>query len=311
MPYKIIFCGTPDFAVSPLKSLIEDPRFEVIAVITQPDKKIGREQKISQPIVKREALKHNIPVLQPEKIKSIEKEIEDLSPDSIVVVAFGQLIPKNILDIPAFGCINVHASLLPKYRGATPIQSALLNGEKETGITIMKMNEKLDAGGILSQKKINILDNENSETLFNKISSLSPELLTKTLIDFFEGKITVVPQNEKEATYCKKIKREDGEISFNNETNIEIYNKFRAYTPWPQIYTEFNGKRLKVLDLENRNIEISDIKGKCQLTNNNEILIQCKKGSIRLKQVQLEGKKNMEINEFLKGHKDLIDYIFA
>jgi len=310
MSYKIIYCGTPDFAIPPLNSLIKDKDFQIQFVISQPDKKFGRKQEFKPTDVKKFAVENALKVLQPEKIEEIKDEIKEADPDVLVVVAYGQKIPESILKIPKFGCINIHASLLPKYRGATPIQSALLNGETETGITIFKLVEKLDAGDIISMKKIPIKDEDTSETLFEKISDTSGEFLIDTLKKYLDKEIVPVPQEESDATFCHKIKREDGLIKFKLETSSKIFNKYRAFTPWPGIFTHFNNKRLKLLEIKASDENIETEKGKTVQTSDNKLAVQCMEGSILIEKLQLEGKKPQNITEFLKGNSDIINYSF-
>ena len=310
MTYKTIFCGTPDFAVKSLRALISSSNFELQAVITQPDKKVGRTQEIKESAVKIEAKKDNITILQPEKIYLLEDKIKNLNPDIIVVVAYGQIIPKSILDIPKYGCVNLHASLLPKYRGATPIQSTILNGDEETGLTIIKIDEKLDSGDIIAQTKIKIANSDNSETLFNKLAAQSGEFLINSLQKYIKGKLKPIPQDNNQVTFCKKIEREDGKISFKDETSTGIHQKLKAFTPWPGIFTKFNNKRLKILDFITIKENFSKIKGQTKLNNTNQIAIQCKEGTVILKKVQVEGKKPIDIEEFIKGYPEISNYTF-
>lgn len=298
--------GTPDFAVPVLESLIASS-YSLIAVITQPDKEVGREQKLVYLPVKKLALEYNISVYQPEKLDhETEQKISSLSPDLIAVAAYGQIIPKSILDIPKYGSINVHASLLPKYRGASPIQAAILAGEKETGITIMLMDEKMDHGPILAQKKIKIYNNETGESLHDRLAKLGAELLAETLPKWLKGKIKSKPQDHTKATFTKILTREDGHIDWTKSAE-EIKCQIRAYYPWPGSWTMLNSKRLKIIQVSSLNSQLSVIKkfGKVFLTENKELAIACGKGCLIIERLQLEGKKEMTAEEFLKGHSNI------
>jgi methionyl-tRNA formyltransferase len=284
---KIIFMGTPDFAIPILEAITHCSLFTVCCVITTPDKPVGRQQKITPPPVKKLALKYKIPVLQPEKISQARDQITDYQPDLIVVAAYGQILPKEILNIPKYGCINVHASLLPKYRGSSPIQFAILNDEKTTGVTIMIMDEKMDHGPILAQEKIAIQPNETAQTLHDKLARLGADLLIKTIPQYIQGEIKPQPQDESKATYTKILTRQDGQIDWQKSAQ-EIERQIRALTPWPGTWTIFNGKRLKIL--------------KAKVVNKkDEMAIQTGKGYLLLEMVQPEGKKPMKWEEFLRG----------
>jgi methionyl-tRNA formyltransferase len=305
---KIIFMGTPDFALPSLQGLIDDKDFDVLAVVTQEDKKIGRKQELTAPPVKQLAQKHNIPVFQPQSIKMNDpflKLISDLEPDIIVVVAYGQIFPQKLLDIPKFGAINVHASLLPKYRGASPIEAALLNGDKETGVAIMKMAEQLDAGAILEMAKIHIAPDDNADTITVKLSILGGKILPLVLKDLVEGALRPIPQDESKATFCRKIEKDDGLINLKELTAAEIHNRIRAYTPWPSAFLMIEGKRLKLVEAivdENTDLPPETVKD----LSKNSIAVGTKKGVIIPIKVQLEGKKMMTIQEFLAGNRSLL-----
>ncbi len=305
--YKIIFIGTPDFSISSLNKLIKE-NYNIIAIITQPDKKVGRKQEITHSPVKKVALKHNIPLLQPQKIKNIYKEIKDLKPDLIITAAYGQIIPKNILKIPKFGCINIHGSLLPKYRGASPIQYAILKGDKKTGITVMEMDEKMDEGDIISQKSIKIESNDTASSLHDKLSILGADLLIETLPKILNKKSKYTPQDHNKTTYTKILKREDGKINWNKEA-IEIERKIRAFYPWPGTYTKFGTKKLKIIE-----VKFSEINKKLESgipfeTKSKNLAVKCGKNSLILEKVQLEGKNTVSGKEFLRGHKDIINKV--
>ena len=243
---KVIFMGTPVFSVQVLQKIIHDG-YEVIGVVTQPDRPVGRKRVLTPPPVKVEAMKHGIPVYQPEKIRQQEEyeKIISLKPDLIITAAFGQILPKELLDAPAHGCINVHASLLPELRGGAPIHYAIIQGKKKTGITIMYMVEKLDAGDILTQVEVPISENDNVGTLHDKLSEAGANLLSETLPRLLEGQITPIPQNNDEATFAYNIKREQEKIDW-SKSGEEIYNHVRGLNPWPVAFTLLDGQVLKV-----------------------------------------------------------------
>lgn len=305
--------GTPDFALPSLQSLIEDPDFEIVAVVTQEDKKIGRKQEITPPPIKQLAQKHNIPVFQPAKVKGNQEFYEvmkGLGPDLMVVVAYGQILPKSILEIPKYGAVNVHASLLPKYRGASPIEASLLHGDTITGVTIMKMEEKLDAGDILDIAKLSIDPKDNAETLTTKLSLLGGKILPYILKDLADGAIQPIPQDESKATFCHKIDKNDGLINLQEQTAEEILNHLRAYTPWPSIFLIIDNKRLKLIEIEID--EVMTLKpGAIKEINKNLVAIGTKSGAILPTKVQLEGKKIMTIQEFLMGNRALLNKLLT
>ncbi len=243
---RIIFMGTPDFSVPILRQIIQDG-YEVIAVVTQPDRPVGRKRTLTPPPVKVEAEKQGIPVYQPEKIRREEElaPILALNPDLVVTAAFGQILPKALLEAPRFGCINVHASLLPDLRGGAPIHYSIIQGKEKTGVTIMYMAEKLDAGDILTQIEVPILENDNVGTMHDKLSAAGAKLLSETIPQLLEGKLSPIPQNEEQATYAPNIKREQEKIDWVRDGE-EIYNQIRGLNPWPVAYTTFNGQVMKI-----------------------------------------------------------------
>jgi len=308
--YNLIFIGTPDFSVPTLQALISDERFSVSTVITAPDAKVGRKQIVTAPPVKVIAEKNNIPVLQPKNIKSLPLALREgglgVKVDAIVTIAYGQIIPQEILDIPKFGCLNLHASLLPKYRGASPIQSAILNNEKETGVTLMKMDKGMDTGDIITQEKISIDSRETGESLHNKLSELSANVLKKYLVDYLEEKLKPVAQDNSQATIAKKLTRDSGKIDWNKSAE-EVECMVRAYYPWPGTHTSWNNKTLKIIKvdlLKQKNHQTGEI-----FLENNQLAIQCKTNALLINQLQLEGKKVMTAKEFLTGNKDIVGYI--
>lgn len=298
---KIIFAGTPDFAVSILKTLLKNKNFKIEMVITQPDKPMGRKHILTPLYVKKFALSNKLIVQQPENIKNIAERISDLKPDFIVVIGYGQIFPKKILKIPKFGCINIHFSLLPKYRGASPVQETLLHGDKKTGISIILMNEGLDEGDILQKKEIIIEDKDTTQTLLEKLSNLSAKLLPYTLINFANRKIKPIKQKKTTISHCRKIKKENGLIDFKKETAKQIFNKIRAYNKWPGCFWFLKGKRIKIYSAE-----YNEQKNSSGMTvRNDELEIGAKKGVLYPKTIQMEGRKIMTIKEFLNGYKNL------
>ena len=307
---KIIFFGTPEFAAVILKSLIGND-YNITAVFTQPDKKVGRKQEVACSPVKKIALENNIKIFQPQSLwdRNVFEEINNVKPDLFVVASYGKILPKDILDIPKFGAVNVHGSLLPKYRGASPVQCAILSGEKETGITLMKMNEKMDEGHILAQEKIEIGKDETADILLEKLSRLGAKMIAGFPPEWIQGKTKSIPQDQDMATYCKPVRRENGKIDWNS-TAEEIYCAWRAYHPWPGIYSILNTrnqpKRLKLVKIEVvPSAKAGEKNGKI-IEYNQDVAVQAKNGLIILKKIQLEGKKEMDANEFLRGNPEFI-----
>ncbi len=303
--------GTPDFSVPILDVLIMN--YNIIAVVTQPDKKVGRKQILTQSPVKKFALANKIEVLQPEKIKGNNEficRIKDLNPDLIIVAAYGLILPKEILDIPKFGTINIHASLLPKYRGASPIQAAILNGDKETGVTIMLVNEKMDEGPMLAQKTITISNNDNLESLHDKLSALGANLLLEILPKYLSGQIQPKSQDNSQATYCQLITKDKGKIDWHKSAQ-EIDRQIRAFTPWPGTWTNWQGKNLKILSASadgSTKLTMTASAGEVFKTNTG-LAIACGQGFLEIFELQLEGKKPMTAKEFLNGNPKIISSI--
>lgn len=299
-----IFMGTSDFAVPILESILSIDYIDLKKIITQPDKKVGRKKILTSTPVKIYSNKIGVEILQPKKIKSIDfiEKIKNIKPDLIIVVAYGQIVPSEIIKIPKYGCINIHASLLPKYRGASPIQTAILNGETETGITIMKIDSGLDTGDIISQEKIEIKKDDTSKTLHDKLSILGAKLLVKTLPDYLAGNIKLAPQDDSKASETKILNRKKGEIDFKKKTAREIERQLNAFTPWPGIYTLFQNKKLKILELKGEDVINPLIPiGKLYEYKKN-LIINCKDGSLILEKVQPEGKKEISGKEFINGY---------
>ena len=299
---KIVVMGTPDFSVPVLQRVIEDG-YEVIAVVTQPDRPVGRKRVLTPPPVKVEALKHNIPVYQPEKIRNREdlEQILALEPDLIITAAFGQILPKELLDAPKLGCINVHASLLPELRGGAPIHYAILEGKKETGITIMYMAEKLDAGDILTQAAVEITEEDNVGTLHDKLSAAGCELLSNTLPKLIAGELTPIPQDDSKATFASNIKREQERIDWSADGE-EIYNKIRGLNPWPVAYTTFQGKVMKVWASKKVESNVQAAPGEIISIEEDGFIVKTGNTvAIKLTEIQPAGKKKMSSFDFLRG----------
>jgi len=299
---KIVFMGTPDFSVPVLRQIIHDGH-EVIGVVTQPDRPVGRKKVLTPPPVKVEALKNGIPVFQPEKIRQEEElaKILSLQPDLIVTAAFGQILPKKLLDAPKLGCINVHASLLPELRGGAPIHYAIMQGKKKTGVTIMYMVEKLDAGDMLTSVEVPITENDNVGTLHEKLSAAGSNLLSETLPLLLAGRLTPKPQNEAEATFASNIKREQEKIIW-EKTGEEIYNHVRGLNPWPVAFTTMEGQVIKIWRTE----KTSDLKRQepgtiIKIDSDGFTVSTGNETAIKIIELQPSGKTKMPCEQFLRG----------
>jgi len=297
---KIVFMGTPDFAVPVLQGLIDN--YNVRAVVTQPDKP-GNHGKIYYSPIKQVALDNTLLVLQPSKIKEQYQEIIDLNPDLIVTCAYGQIIPKELLDCPRLGCINVHASLLPKLRGGAPIHKAIIEGHKKTGITIMYMNTKMDEGDIISQKEVEIKDTDTASSLHDKLSILGKELLLETLPSIIDGTNERTPQDHCLATYAFTIKREDEKINF-NDTKKQIYNQIRGLNSFPGAYCMLDGKIIKVWESYMTEENPIGFNGQITKIYKDGIGIKVSNGEVVFKVIQPEGKKKMNATDYINGLQD-------
>ena len=301
---KIVYMGTPDFAVPPLKAMLE-AGFAVTAVVTQPDKPKGRGKTLMPTPVKEEALRHGIPVYQPAKVRDPEfvEILKSLAPDIIVVAAFGQIIPKNILELPPFGCINIHASLLPKYRGAAPIQQAVIDGEKESGVTIQKMGTGIDTGDMIAKVVVPLAEDETGGSLFDKLAAAGADLLIKTLPDIFQGRAVYEKQPEESPTpYAGMITKEMGHMDFHKDAE-ELERLVRGLNPWPSAYTFLNGKTLKIWKSRVSEEKTDMEPGTVIAADKSGIHVSCGNGVLILTEIQLEGKKRMEADAFLRGYK--------
>lgn len=300
---NIVFMGTPDFAVPSLQLLVREG-YNVVAVVTQPDRPKGRKRVLTPPPVKVEAEKLGIPVLQPEKLRAADsvEQLRAYAPDLIVTAAYGQILPKSVLSMPRLGCINIHASLLPKYRGGAPIHYSVMNGDEKTGVTIMYMAEGLDTGDIISKVEVPIGMEDTTGLLFEKLSVAGAELLSTTLPDLIEGRVQAIPQNEDEAVYSPNIKREDELIDW-NKSALQIYNQVRGLNPWPIAFTTWNGEVLKVWKCA------SELKGSSKGASPGTVLAVSEQGVdvatgdgvLRITELQPAGKKAMDAASFARG----------
>lgn len=299
---KIVFMGTPAFSVPILEGLLTEG-YEILAVVTQPDRPVGRKKIITATPVKEAALKHDLLVLQPEKISGSEEldQIEQLQPDVIVTAAFGQFLPERLLKVPKIGAINVHASLLPKYRGGAPVHYAIINGEKETGVTIMEMIKKMDAGGVYSQKSIPITDQDDVGTMFDKLSSVGKELLLATLPKIVAGSLQPTPQDESQVTFSPNITREEEVIDW-QKTATEINNQIRGMHPWPVAYTSYQGTRWKILKATITAEKTDQAPGTIIERSKKALKIASGEGTVlQIDELQPAGKAQQTVQAFLNG----------
>lgn len=298
---KIIFMGTPDFALESLKKLA-DSEHEICAVFCQPDKPVGRNQTLQKPPVKEFADERGIPVFQPQSLQAeiVKKSIEALEPDLIAVVAYGKILPKFILDYPRYGCINIHGSLLPKYRGSAPIQWAVINGETKTGVTSMYMSEELDAGDILLTKETAIEPHETAGEVFDRLAAMGADLLLETIARLEQGDIHATPQDPSQVSSAPMLKKEHGKIDWTKSSD-EIIGLIRGLNPWPVAYTSTNKGILKIYHAEKEEIP-SDLPSGTVIENPQSLIVKTGDGCISLKEVQLQGKRKMDIVEFIRGN---------
>jgi methionyl-tRNA formyltransferase len=314
---RIVFIGTGEIGVPTLRALLNSEH-EVIAIVTQPDKPVGREQRIEPPSLKKALIGKagpdafpkategdpGAPIFQPAKIKDPQaiKEIRLLTPDVIVVVAYGQILPRDVLEIPRLACLNLHASLLPRWRGAAPIQAAIAAGDCETGITVMYMDEGLDTGDILLQRNVDIRPDDTGGSLHDRLAQIAPEALLESLPLLAAGKAPRIPQDNARATHAPKLKRENGQIDW-SESAEAIERKIRAYNPWPGAFMRVDHQNLKIFSAS-----VIDLNGQPKevLRSDKELVVATGKGALSLAEVQLEGKRRMSAEEFLRGHTGLI-----
>ena len=300
----VIFMGTPDFAARILEKLAEE-NTDIALVVTQPDRVKGRGKSVAMSDVKETALKYSIPVFQPERIREPEavQKIREIKPDIIVVAAFGQILPKELLEIPEYGCINMHASLLPRFRGASPIQQAIIEGDKVTGVTVMQMNEGLDTGDILFQEKIDIAYDETGGSLFEKLSNLGAEAAVRALREAEAGRLVATPQSEEGASYAGLIKKEYGRLDFTGCTAARCERLVRALNPWPSAFSSVNGKLIKIWKSRVGREGRFSAPGTVTRLGASDFAIQCSDAELVISEVQLEGKKRMSVHDFLLGFR--------
>lgn len=299
---SLVFMGTPDFAVPSLDSIYK-AGYEIKAVITQKDRKRGRGKKIQYTPVKQKALELGLEVLQPENINDsgVEEMLKSLKPDFIVVVAYGQILKQSILDIPKYGSYNIHASLLPKYRGAAPINWVILNGEKETGVTIMEMAKGLDTGDIISISSIKIKDDDTTEDIHDKLAALGSDLIVKTLEDIFKGDSKKTPQDHSKSSYASMLSKEMGLINW-DKSGEDIVNLIRGLKPWPSAYTRYKDDTVKVHKARLIDEDYEGINGEIVNLTSDTIYVKVKDGVIEIEELQFPGKKKMQTSEYLKGN---------
>lgn len=296
---RIVFMGTPDFAVPSLNALCETDH-KIVGVFTQPDKPRGRKQELTPPEVKVCALEHGLSVYQPASLRTDEAYalLCSLDPDIIIVAAYGKILPKSIIDLPQYGCVNVHASLLPKYRGAAPIQWAVLNGEKETGVTIMQMNKGLDTGDILIQKSIPINDDDTAESMFDKLSGLGAAMMRDALPLIERGELTPIPQDDALSTYSPMIDKSLCDIDWSMSAD-QVHNRVRGLYSWPIAQTVYNGKKLRIF-----RTSVTDGRGEPgEIIALSPLTVACGENAVAVHELQLEGKKRMKAADFLLGHR--------
>jgi methionyl-tRNA formyltransferase len=302
---RIVFMGTPELSVESLHALTQSPEFTVVAVVTQPDQPKGRGLKLQMSPVKEMAQQKKLPVLQPARARdeSFIHELRRLQPDLIAVAAYGQILPGSILELPRFGCLNVHTSLLPKYRGAAPIQHAILNGESETGVTIMKMDAGLDTGDILTQEKTPIHSSDDSLTLHDRLGRIGAQLLVRTIPDYAAGRLPPLPQPTEGVSHAPKIRKQDGKIDW-AQPSTAVWNRVRALVPWPVAFTHLKIQPEPLL-WKIWQAELNDQTGEpgCVLSaDKNGIVVGCGTGSLRILAVQREGGRRLTVAEYLAGH---------
>ncbi len=303
---KVVYMGTPDFAVDTLEAIVKAGH-EVALVVTQPDKAKGRGKKVCYTPVKEKALEHDLPVAQPEKVREEDfvEKLRAIAPDVIVVVAFGQILPESILNIPKYGCINVHASLLPAYRGAAPIQWAVIDGLTESGVTTMYMEKGLDTGDIILQSKLSLAPDETGGSLFNKLAKEGADLLVKTLTMLEDGTATRSKQDESQSSYAKMLTKDMGCLDFTQDA-VTLERLIRGLNPWPSAYTRIQNKTLKiyVAEIVSEDMISSEMaSGSVIAVDKKSFTVRCGKGALRILNLQLEGKKRMETSAFLLGYK--------
>jgi len=302
---RIVFMGTAELACRPLDALFAKPEFKIVAVVTQPDRPRGRDLRLQPSPVKARAIEHKLPVLQPDRARdpAFIAELQRLAPELIVVVAYGQILPQSILDLPQHGALNVHTSLLPKYRGAAPIQWAILNGDQQTGVTIMKMDAGLDTGPILAQEPTRISDEDTSQTLHDRLAAIGAGLLVATIPEFVSGKIAPQSQPIEGASYARKITKEDGQIDWSQPARI-IHNRVRAFVPWPGAYTwRMHGSKRTLLKIWSSRVVTRTSGSPGEVTGGPDALVVGSgDGALEIIELQREGSRRMTAAQYLAGH---------
>ena len=303
MSNRVVFMGSPDFSLATLRLLAQ--HYQVVGVVTQPDRASGRGRELKAPPIKLLAQELNIPIIQPEKLRNLEamQQLQAWAPDLIVVAAFGQILKKDVLDLPKYGCINVHASLLPRWRGAAPINAAVLAGDEETGVTIMKMDVGLDTGPMLAMKSIRIKSDDTAGSLFEALATLGADLLIETLPAYMDGKLTPQPQPEEGATYAPMLKKEDGLLDF-DQPAVDLARRVRAMNPWPGAWFEWNGAPLKV---HKAHVGQGKAEAGKRLVEQNQPAVGTGSGILILDEVQPPGKKPMNGKSFLAGARNWLE----
>lgn len=307
---RIVFMGTADFGGPCLEALVGSREHRVVGVVTQPDRPVGRRQTLTPPSIKTLALKHGLPVFQPEKIRRAEAvvQLRELAPEMIVVVAYGQILPKEVLNLPKLGCVNVHASLLPRWRGASPIQAALLAGDEVTGVTTMMIDEGLDSGPVLLWERVGIDPNDNAATLHDKLAAVGATLLLKTIAALTSGTLQPTPQPGEGVTYAPKIKKEDGLVDWTQPAR-QIQNHLRAFTPWPGLFTflatDAGPRMLRIwlAEVKSQPAAKDAVAGTVTAADNNGIVVATGEGALIVCELQMEGSRRMSIAEFLRGRR--------
>jgi methionyl-tRNA formyltransferase len=308
---RVVFIGTGGIGVPALQALLQSGEHQLTGVVTQPDKPIGREQRIEPSPIKKALIGTEMPILQPARIKDRQsmEQIRALLPDIIVVMAYGQILPRTILEIPSLACLNLHASLLPRHRGATPIQAAIASGDSETGITVMYMDEGLDTGDILLQHKIDILPTDTGGSLHDRLAQIAPEVLLEALKLLAQGNAPRVPQDNSLATYAPKLSRENGRIVWTEAAKV-VERKIRAYNPWPgafAILTDRPGHELKLKILSAQIVDGKGRPGEALCADNRGLIVATGEKALSLQKVQLEGKSRMRAHDFVRGHARLLE----
>ena len=303
-PLRIIFAGTPDFAARHLQALIQSEH-QIVGVYSQPDRPAGRGKKLKASEVKELALEHNLPVFQPQSLKNDEAlaELTSLNADIMIVVAYGLILPKAILEAPRLGCLNVHGSILPRWRGAAPIQRAIWAGDKQTGVTIMQMDEGLDTGDMLHISRCPISTTETSASLYTKLSELGPDALIETINKLANGEITPEPQNDELANYAKKLSKEEADIDWSMSA-LQIERNIRSFNPWPMCFTQMGGQTVKIHQAQVM-LQSGD-PGQILSSDKNGVVVACGEHALCITQLQPQGKKPMAINDFLNGRSDWV-----